>query len=119
MEPKFTIAICGGGNLAHGSIAAIGHFNPEYKINLMSTRPKIWSKKIVGLTKGSTWESKGNISGDISICSNDAKDVVADADIVIVCSPGHTRVEVLKKIAPHVKERAIVGTIFGQGGFDL
>ena len=39
MEPKFTIAMCGGGNLAHGSIAAIGHFNPNYTINLMSTRP--------------------------------------------------------------------------------
>ena len=39
MEPKFTIAICGGGNLAHGSIATIGHFNPHFTINLLSRRP--------------------------------------------------------------------------------
>jgi len=28
MDPSFNIAICGGGNLAHGCSAAIGHFNP-------------------------------------------------------------------------------------------
>ena len=39
MEPKFTIAICGGGNLAHGSIATIGHLNPQFTINLLTRRP--------------------------------------------------------------------------------
>jgi hypothetical protein len=44
MEPQFTIAICGGGNLAHASIATIGHHNPDYKINLLTRRPEVWSK---------------------------------------------------------------------------
>ena len=119
MEPKLTIAICGGGNLAHGSIAAIGHFNPDYKINLLSTRPQIWSNQIIGYTKGSAWESKGNLTGRINKVSDRVSEVVSDADIIIVCSPGHTKIDVLKKIAPHVKDGALVGTIFGQGGFDL
>ena len=72
MEPKFTVAICGGGNLAHGSIASIGHFNPDYKINLLSTRPQVWANQIVGYTKGSAWESKGNLTGRINRCSNRA-----------------------------------------------
>jgi hypothetical protein len=25
MEPVFKIAVCGGGNLAHGTIAVVGH----------------------------------------------------------------------------------------------
>jgi hypothetical protein len=44
MYPTFTVAICGGGNLAHGSIAAIGHQNPGFKINLLSRRPEVWGK---------------------------------------------------------------------------
>jgi len=39
MDPSLNIAICGGGNLAHGCSAAIGHFNPQFKINVLSRRP--------------------------------------------------------------------------------
>jgi hypothetical protein len=39
MDPSFNIAICGGGNLAHGCSAAISHFNPQFKINVLSRRP--------------------------------------------------------------------------------
>ena len=119
MEPRFTIALCGGGNLAHGSVAAMGHFNPNYTINLMSTRPKLWAKQIVGYTKGSAWESKGNLTGKINKVSDQASDIVPNADIVLICAPGHVKIEILMKIAPYLKDGALVGTIFGQGGFDL
>ena len=42
MEPKFNIALVGGGNLCHGSVAAIGHFNPQYSIKVLSRRPELW-----------------------------------------------------------------------------
>jgi len=76
MEPKFNIAICGGGNLAHGSIACIGHNNPDYAINLLARRPEVWSNTITGYTAKSTWENKGNLVGHINKVSADAKDVV-------------------------------------------
>lgn len=76
MEPKFTVAICGGGNLAHGSIATIGHMNPGYTINVLSTRPKIWGDSITAYTAKSAWENKGNLTGKINLASNNAKDVV-------------------------------------------
>ena len=76
MEPQFTIAFCGGGNLAHGSIATIGHFNPGFKLNLLTRRPKVWKKEIRANTKGSSWESKGTLTGKLDVVSDQAKDVV-------------------------------------------
>lgn len=91
MEPIFNIAICGGGNLAHGSIAAIGFRNPNFKIKMYSRRPEVWSSEITGYTKGSSWEHMGDIKGKIELASNDPEMVVKDADIVLVCSPAHTK----------------------------
>jgi len=96
MEPSFTVAVCGGGNLCHGSVAAIGHFNPHYKINVLSRRPNVWKSSITGYTAKSAWESKGNITGRINKVSDAAKDVVPDADIIIITSPAHTKNEILK-----------------------
>ena len=118
MEPKFNIAICGGGNLAHGSIACIGHNNPDYTINLLSRRPEVWSNTITGYTAKSAWENKGNLVGKINKASADAKQVVSDSDIILVCSPAHTKIDILKQIKPFLKKGAIVGSIFGQGAFD-
>jgi hypothetical protein len=50
MEPKFQIAICGGGNLAHGTVAVVGHNNPKYVLNVLSRRPEVWDSKIVAHT---------------------------------------------------------------------
>jgi hypothetical protein len=43
MEPLFTVTIAGGGNLAHASVATIGHMNPRFKINILSRRPEVWA----------------------------------------------------------------------------
>lgn len=50
MEPRFQIAICGGGNIAHASVAVIGHQNPKYTINVLSRRPETWNNEIVAYT---------------------------------------------------------------------
>lgn len=72
MEPKFNIALVGGGNLCHGSVAAIGHFNPHYSIKVLSRRPELWKNKITGYTKSSSWENKGDIVGRIEKVSSNA-----------------------------------------------
>ena len=96
MEPKFKIAICGGGNLAHGSIATIGHHNKDFEINVLSRRPQLWQKEIRGVTKGSAWEYKGEMVGRINRASSDAAEIVPGADIIIICSPAHTKKEILQ-----------------------
>jgi opine dehydrogenase len=100
-------------------VACIGHNNPNYNINVLSRRPNVWSKQITGYTAKSAWESRGNIVGRINKVSDTAKDVIPECDILIITSPAHTKVEILKQIKPYLKKGAIIGTIFGQGGFDI
>ena len=95
MEPTFNIAICGGGNLAHGSTACIGHHNPHYKISVLSRRPEVWSDTITGYTAKSAWENRGNIVGKLHKASSNASEVVSDADIILICSPAHTKIGIL------------------------
>ena len=53
------------------------------------------------------------------MASDAAQDVVPGADIILICSPAHTKLEILTKINRHIKKGALVGTVFGQGAFDL
>ena len=100
-------------------MAAIGHFNPTFTINVLSRRPDVWQKEITAHTKGSAWENKGALKGVINVASSAAQDVVPEADIILICSPAHTKMEILTKINQHIKKGALVGTVFGQGAFDL
>ena len=119
MEPKFKIAVCGGGNLAHGTVAVVGHQNPKYTLSVLSRRPELWAPEIKAYTQKSAWEHKGEMKGKIAKCSKDAKDVVPGAQIILICSPAQTKVDILKQIKPYLENGAYVGTIFGQGGFDM
>ena len=59
------------------------------------------------------------MTGKINKVSKDAKDVVPGSQIILICSPAQTKVDILKQIKPYLENGAYVGTIFGQGGFDL
>ena len=59
------------------------------------------------------------MKGKINKCSKDAKDVVPGSQIILICSPAQTKVDILQQIKPYLEHGAYVGTIFGQGGFDL
>lgn len=113
MEPAFKVAICGGGNLAHGCAATIGHRNKHFKINVLSRRPQVWNNTITAYTEGSSWEKYGKLQGKLNLVSDDAAKVVDKADLILICSPAHTKGEILKQIAPYVKKGAVVGSVFG------
>ena len=61
----------------------------------------------------------GVLQGDIKVVSDQAQKIVSGADVVIICSPAHTKNDILKEIKPYLKKGALIGTIFGQGAFDL
>jgi len=118
MEPVFQITIAGGGNLAHASIATIGHLNPRFKINLLSRRPEVWANEIKAYTAKSNWENRGDLVGRINKVSKHAKDVIPGSHIVLICSPAHTKNQILEEIRDHLDAGALIGSIFGQGAFD-
>lgn len=113
------ITICSGSNLAHGSVAWIGHHLPYAKINVLWRRPKDFSKTIVGTTERWIWKYKGELKGNIQRVSDDPAEVIPGSQIVIICSPLHVIGEILDKIKDHLSYQAMVGSWFGSGAFDL
>lgn len=95
MEPVFQITLAGGGNLAHASAATIGHMNPRFKINILSRRPEVWKSEIKAFTKSCAWENKGDLIGKINKASSNPADVIPGSHIVIICSPAHTKHQIL------------------------
>ena len=57
--------------------------------------------------------------GKINTCSSNPAQCVPSADVVIICLPAFARAEALQKIAPHLKNGALVGSLPGTGGFDF
>ena len=118
MEPIFQLTLAGGGNLACASAAVIGHLNPKWKINIMTTRPQLFGEQIRANTAKSSWESKGDMIGRINKVSNQASEVIPGSHIVLICSPAQHKYQIIQDIAPYVPNGCLVGSVFGQGAFD-
>lgn len=105
------ITICGGGNLGHvcaGFLAA----QEENSISLLTTKPSAWSKYI------DVFDSEGNVyHGLFKTISCSPKDVIPDADIVLICLPGFAIGNELEAIAPYLKPDCWVGTVVASTGF--
>ena len=105
------ICICGGGNLGHvvgGFIAA----KEEYKVSILTNRPEKWSNTLLIQLPDNTL-----LKGHIYKITDQANEVISDADIVFVCLPGpYIEVE-LHKIKPYLRPRASVGAIVSSTGF--
>lgn len=112
------MTFAGGGNLACASIAVIGHLNPKWKINILTRRPELFGEEIKAYTAKSNWENRGDFVGRINKASSDPAEVIPDSDVIIICSPAHTKLQILTDIKPFVKDGCLVGSIFGQGAFD-
>lgn len=113
MEPVFQVTFAGGGNLACSSIAVIGHLNPNWKINVLTRRPEVFNSEIVAHTAKSSWEHRGLMTGRINRCSNKARDVIPGSNIVIICSPAHTKQQILNEIKDLLPDGCLLGSIFG------
>ena len=51
--------------------------------------------------------------------SNKPEDVVVGSKVLLIAGPSHIHGDILKTIAPFVGENTWVGTVYGQGAFDL
>lgn len=107
---NLTISICGGGNL--GSVCAGIFLSQGIKVNLLTGHPDNWSKKIVVIdTKGKSY------SGEFSIISSNAEEVIVDSDIVLLCVPGYLIERTLREIKPFIKESTLIGSVVSCTGF--
>ena len=109
MEKK-NICICGGGNLGHVIAAVLA--NCGHNVSVMSGKPDMWNKSIRLVES-----NKEDITGELVMISSDAEKVIPNADIILFTLAGMQNEIYLKKIAPFVKENAVVGSVFGSVGF--
>ena len=105
------ICVCGGGNLGH---VTTGFFAAQenLRVSLLTTKPESWSRYLeVVDVNGKTYKGK------IERISSEPKDVIPEADIVLVCLPGFAIHDVLCSIAPYLDNRTWLGTVVSSTGF--
>ena len=105
------ICICGGGNLGHvtaGFIAAHG----KHEVMLLTRHPERWSQELTIETPSGT-----ALVGRLQRISDKAADVVADADVVLLCLPGFSIREVLLQVRDFLQPHAAVGSVVSSTGF--
>lgn len=110
-RPIVTVALCGGGNGTHVAAAVLARKGAN--VQIFTRRPQIFGTSIaLDLPDGST------VSTPLGKVSSDASEVIPDADIVMIFSPVNAYEAILYDVAPHVKQNAFVGAMFGQAHID-
>ena len=105
------ITICGGGNLGHVCAAFLSAQGGN-RVSLLTSRPEQWSEHI------EVHDCNGLVyHGVFHAISNQPRDVVPDADLILLCLPGFAIRGVLRSIAPCLKPSAWVGTVVSSTGF--
>ena len=105
------ICICGGGNLGH---VCAGFFasQDDLQVSLLTTKPERWSRYLeVVDVNGKTYKGK------LERISSEPKNVIPEADIVLLCLPGFAIHEVLCDIKTWLNKKSWVGTVVSSTGF--
>lgn len=115
------LAICGGGNAGHAlAVAASRTFDGEIRwLTVAKEKAEILRD---GVFSSGGLQSTGAIvgtAGRVKVISGDAADVIPGADIIILAVPAFLHAVVLHRIAPYVKQDALVGAFPARGGFEF
>lgn len=108
---RMKICICGGGNLGHvvaGFLAA----RKDCIVSLLTRRPAQWQQQLTVSTPDGQ-----QLSGRLDRISCEPAEVIADADLVLLCLPGYSIREVLLQIQPFLRVHTPVGSVVSSTGF--
>lgn len=113
------IALVGGGNSTHVLIPFITSVNKR-KISLLTSKPSSWSRNISSEWQRADGTVLHQFHGVLDVASSDAREIIPDADMIILCMPVHNYNEALDHIAPFINrsKKVLLATIYGQGGFN-
>jgi opine dehydrogenase len=91
-----------------------------YEVNLLTSKPDIWAKKITLEYQSQEGTVKEIFKGDLNIVSNDPAAVLGEVDFIVLCIPVSQYKIALTRIAPFInnQKKVYLGTIYGQGGFN-
>lgn len=113
-QHKTKVCLVSGSNGTHMNAAIFG-CNPKFEVKIFTRRPEIFGTEILGVRNKSpqTW------LGKILLASADPKEACSDCSIFIISSPVNVQESLLRQMQPHLPHGAIVGSVFGQGNFEL
>ena len=105
------VTICGGGSLGHICVGVLSS-HKDVEVSLLTNRPTQWGSRIVV-----TDMAGKEYVADVVNVSDRPQDVIADADMVVICQPGFLIEGTLQQIKPWLKEGAVVGSLVSSTGF--
>lgn len=113
---KTQVCLVAGSKGTHMNVAWIGS-QDKFSINVFTRRPEIFKgKQVIGTyanIPGKTLYGKINLASSCPAqCSKGTK-------VFIISSPVNVQETLLRQLKPFIEEGAYVGSVFGQGGFDL
>lgn len=108
------ITIIGGGNIGMCLAGEISRVK-GYDVTIFASHPEEFEKriKIVDDEKKITY-----MSGEINVSDN-LKETILDADMIMCTFPSHLRKNLIRQIEPYIKESAYLGFFPGYGGAEL
>ncbi len=115
---RLTVTILGGGSSAHTLIPLLS--SSGHTVNIMTRKPQQWSKEIELQYQSTDGEILQQFHGELNKISDNPKEVIPEADVIILCMPVSKYRIVLHQIAPHIikDKRVYIGTVYGQAGFN-
>lgn len=109
------VCLLAASNGNHYNSAVIGS-NPKFRVNMLTRRPEIFEgRRVTGVYEA----DKSTIEGTLHLVSADPAVVCRGTKVFIISSPVNAQEEILRSIKPFVERNAIIGSVYGQGGFDL
>lgn len=114
-QEPMQVCLLAGSNGSHYNAAVIGS-NPQFRVNLLTRRPEIFQEKTV---TGVHEVGKHRVTGKLNFVTSDPAAACKGTKVFVVSSPVSAQEEILMSIKPYVEKGAIIGSVFGQGGFDL
>lgn len=106
------VAIVGGGGSAH--LLSVLLSERGHSVRLLSSKPDLWRRELDLLT------DEGTIKGRIAKVSSNPYDIMHDAEVAFLCMPVHQYPVALRSVMSILSKnpKCIIGTVYGQGGFD-
>lgn len=107
------ITVIGGGNVGHFLLALIGSKGHEAMV--YTSKPEKWSKSV------ESYDTMHDVLtvGKLAKASNDPKEVITPAEMILVALPSNAYTKVFMPIKEYIRDGTIVGFIPGTGGVEF
>ncbi|CAB9517829.1 Octopine dehydrogenase [Seminavis robusta] len=116
------VVLCGGGNAIHVLSAYVSSKDEIDEVCVLSLFPGE-AERLRNAIPEKGIQCINDLGDDVfgkpSIVSDDPAEVIPGADVVIFALPSFTHEMYLKALKPHLKRGVTLGSMPGEGGFDL